>query len=327
MHSIRNLSDRLVEKTRGAINPLLIRATRRSEYEIAETLVIAGFPRSGTTWLAELIASIPGHAELFEPLDHRLIPAAKKAGLCTDNLHAPDDTWPEGKDYLEKVLSGKVLNSHTTSHIPCNRALNVSRWVVKFVRANQMLGWLIENFPFPPPVLLIRHPCAVFSSWVMRGWPLMDWPLPADLRFFSYYPEYKDFVRSLNTPEEIFASQWAIQYRVAFDHLRERDFYLCSYEKLVSNGTREIESVFSHWSLPVPKEIDTFLRVPSAKASSSLKSNTGPQLDSWQRRLDQRTIDRITDVIARLGLHFYTKGPEADYQMLYEFAGRHDNVV
>lgn len=322
MNSIRKITGQLAEKTRGVVNPLLIRATRSSNYDIGKTLVIAGFPRSGTTWLAELAATLPQTAVLFEPLDHRTIRAAKKAGLSWNNYRDPSEAWPMGERYLRDVLSGNVLNGQTTSNIPLSRAFNVSRWIVKFVRANQMLGWLVEHFAIPPPVLIIRHPCAVFSSWVSRGWPLVDYPFPENLRFFSYYPEHKDWIRSLDSREEIFAAQWGMHHRAALDHMRGRRYHLCVYENMIVNGAEEVDAVFSHWNLHAPEGIESALRHPSAKASDTLEAGARSQLEAWVHRLDETTVRRMIDVLKRLDLDFYTAVPAPDCARLSEVAGR-----
>ncbi len=305
------------------MNPVLIRITRASEYDIDRSLVIAGFPRSGTTWLAEVVATLPGTAVLFEPLDYRTIPAARQAGLSWDNFRLPEESWPEGERYLRRVLSGRVLTRQTTSHIPVRRAVGVSRWIVKFVRANPMLGWLVENLNIRPPVLLVRHPCAVFSSWVSRGWPLVTYSLPERLRFFKHYPEHKDWIRSLSRPEEIFAAQWGMHHLAAFDHMRGRSYYLCVYESLLKNGLDEIAAIFSHWNLNCSEDFGPALRHPSAKASDTLKTNSTNQLEGWCRRLDEKVVERMIYVLNGLGLDFYSHDPEVDFAKLSEIAGTH----
>ena len=322
---IRKISGSLKEQTRGLINPLLIRATPPYRYCVEDALVIAGFPRSGTTWLAEVFSTLPRTAVLFEPLDYRSIPAAKRAGLSWDNFRTPNEYWPEGQVYFENVLTGKVLTNWTTSHIPLRRALAISRWIVKFVRANLLLGWLVEHFAIRPPVLIIRHPCAVFSSWVSRGWPLVDYPLPEGLRFFRHYPQHKEWIRALGKPEEIFAAQWGIQHRTVIDHMRSRVYYLCTYENMIRNGAAEVRSVFDHWGLSEPAEIESALLNPSAKASASLESNAARQLEAWRKKVDSPVVERMLAVLRRLELDFYSSDPEPDYQALSQIVGRQVN--
>jgi hypothetical protein len=48
-YSLRSLSNRA---SRGLLNPLLGGLTADPEYDIGKTIFVAGWARSGTTWLA-----------------------------------------------------------------------------------------------------------------------------------------------------------------------------------------------------------------------------------------------------------------------------------
>ena len=125
---------------------------------------------------------------VFEPLHIQHVREARRLGLKWQNLHLPDELWPEGQEYVWRVLSGKVLNGWTTSHIPLRRVFEIDRWVVKFVCANQMLGWIARDLQVPKPILLIRHPCAVLASRISRGWTLYRTLSNKD-EFLRAYPE------------------------------------------------------------------------------------------------------------------------------------------
>ena len=214
-----HVSRKVIAQARGLVNPSLVRLGRRGDYDIGRTLVIAGFPRSGTTWLAEMIAAVPGTGILFEPLDFQRLKAARLAGCDWDNFHLPEDTWREGEKYLAEVLAGRVLNGWTTAHLPCSRAWGVSRWIIKFVRANQMLAWLVSRFDILPPVFLIRHPCAVYASITRRGWPTFSYVPNPNSRFYRTYPQFRAVIKGLKTREELFAAQWCKHHYTALDRL------------------------------------------------------------------------------------------------------------
>ena len=229
---------------RGLLNPVLLRQFGSPQYDLRHTLVVSGYPRSGTTWLAELISLVPTTALLFEPLSPTQVPEAASAGVNWINFHLPQEQWPEGREFMERVLRGQVINKWTTSHLRCSRARGVRRWVVKFVRANQMIGWISEQFSIPPPVVVVRHPCAVFASNRSRGWGSLRRP-PINRDFLAAYPHLRHIVERCSSTEEYFAASWSMdQYaHLALPH--PRSYHLVSYEQLLSKGIVAVKQIFS----------------------------------------------------------------------------------
>lgn len=297
---------------RGVVSPMLA-ALNRGEYDIGRTLVISGFPRSGTTWLAEVVAAAPGAGLVFEPLNHLTVPAAKRAGCGWENFHLPDDPWPEGVAFMHDVLTGRVLTRWTASRLPIAKASKVSQWIVKFVRANQMLGWMMRHFPIPPPVLLMRHPCSVFASWVERGWPLANYPPRRDRKFFQAYPWLTSTLDGLTEPEEFFAVQWCMQHYSAINQLAPEQYRACFYETLVTERAQEVLRIFDHWKLAAPQTLEESLNRPSSKAGATLQVGGLGQITSWKKRVPEAVANRIIGVLQRFNLNFYTVDPEPDY--------------
>lgn len=302
----------LIYSLRGVISPMLA-ALNRDAYDIGRTLVISGYPRSGTTWLAEVVATAPRTGIVFEPLNHITVPAAKLAGCGWENFYLPDEPWPEGVAFVGEVLAGRVLTRWTASRLPVSKAAGVSQWIVKFVRANQMLGWMVSHFAIPPPVLLIRHPCAVFASWVERGWPLANYPPKRDRKFFQTYPWLRSTLDGLTEPEEFFAVQWCMQHYAALDHLAPEQYRACFYERLVTQRGQEVRRIFDHWKLAVPEMLEEALDRPSSKAGATLQVSGLGQITSWKKRVPSETANRIIGVLQRFNLNFYGVDAEPDY--------------
>ena len=57
-----------------------------------------------------MVSSIPGSVVLFEPFHLSEVPEAKRAGFSWRTYLPQDDQWPEGKDYIRRLLEGRVLN-------------------------------------------------------------------------------------------------------------------------------------------------------------------------------------------------------------------------
>lgn len=302
---------------RGVLNPALIRLFV-DRTRAADALVITGYPRSGTTWLAEVIASVPGSGILFEPLALQRVPAAVEAGFDWDNFHLPGEEWPAGERFMDDVLSGRVLNRWTTAYIPLTSAMRIERWIVKFVRANQMLGWMVEKFALRTPVFIIRHPCAVFSSWVERGWPL----LPRAQRnpaFLLAYPEFESVIDKLSTPEEFFAAKWCMENYAPLALPEPRGFHVVAYEQLRASPREELLPIFANWSLELPDGLEDLIGRPSAKASAGFVRQGNEPAGGWRKRLKAEQIDAILSVVAAFGLDFYGTGPAPDLAKLAAF--------
>ena len=300
---------------RGVCNAILLNTIYKREFDIAKTLVVAGTTRSGSTWLAEIVSAAPGCGQIFEPLSPTHVYAARKAGVTHNTFMAPSAEWPAGKGFLQQVLSGQLLTPWTTSQIPISKAKEVSCLVVKFVRANMLLGWLSANFPIKPPALIIRHPCATIASQAKKKWPgtQVNWENP----FFSHYPELRERCQSLSRPEEIRAIQWCMRYYAPLSLPGVYPFVLLSYEGLVRHGEGELERLYRRWELPLPTEALAMLRRPSKTVTDESQVVLGKDpLAGWKKHLSKKEMENVLKVVSLFGLDFYTDAIEPDFERL-----------
>jgi len=302
---------------RAGITPVLLQWFSRHDYDLSETLVVAGGPRCGTTWLAELVAGVPGAALLFEPLHVGNVPDAKAAGFKWRTFLEPDSSWPEGEAFIEKVLRGKVTNWHTTSQIALRSAIRPELWVVKLIHANLMLGWLAKTFPIRPPALIIRHPCAAVASRSQQGWKPLN-RAPRIPGFLAAYPQFGPVLDQLTDLVEFRAALWCIDYFVPLSLPRPYPFHLVTYEGLVRNGARELSVLFDRWGLEVPPKAEERLGRPSqtTQKGASVYSGDDP-LAKWRKDLSREEVAKILRVVEAFGLDFYSEALEPDYDRLF----------
>lgn len=304
-------------RLRGVLVPLLLKLYAPNNYDQANTLVITGAPRAGTTWLAELVNTIPGSSILFEPLHLGRVPEARKAGFKWETIVHRGTSWPEGEKFLREVFLGRVRNYWTMSHVSLAQACQTKLWIVKFVRANMMLDWLAHTFPVRPPALIIRHPCASIASYLQKGWAL---PVraPSDHEFFLIYPHLRGVCEGLETAEEFIAVAWCMEYYMPLLVPPPLPFHLVCYERLVRSGLEELEKLFAVWELPLSEEIESRLRMPSMTTATFSQLSKGKDpLTGWQRYFSQEQSQRILAVVKAFGLDFYNENPEPDYDRLY----------
>ena len=304
--------------SRRTLSPLLVRATSLGTHDIRDTLLIAGSPRSGTTFLAELLNQIPRSAILFEPEHIQQVTEARAAGLTWHTIKQPSEDWPEGRRFFERVLRGKLITSWTVSHVPLASAVAPRTWIVKFVDANFMLGWLAASFPIRPPVLLVRHPCAVIASQLRRGWSN---PHPPRLKgFLACYPQFTDYLETLRDPAEFAAALWSMQTFAPLMLPKPWPFVLITYEQLAADPRGELTRLFKAWQMPMPEGIVERALRPSGTTDtgSALASGEDPSR-AWSKALGREQVAAILAVVRRFGLDFYGDGPQPDLNRLAAF--------
>jgi sulfotransferase family protein len=129
----------------------------------ARALWICSWQRSGSTLLAEVLASGRGTRLVYEPAN---VPRAIFTGEAAAEVPLPTGPGPELRA-VERALRGRVhgtwVDKLASGHV-------FSRRVVKDVRAVGLLKLVAVRHPTTPIVLLVRHPLAIARSIVELGW-------------------------------------------------------------------------------------------------------------------------------------------------------------
>jgi hypothetical protein len=263
--------------------------------------MVAGTARSGTTWLAELIASQVASRIMFEPFHSRLVPAF--SGFHYFQYMRPEDRNEELLAYCDKVFTGAIRNrwiDREVEHIfPTHR-------IIKEIRANLFLKWAHVRFPQVPLVLILRHPCAVVSSRMQLGWATDEDIEP----FLAQPPLVRDFlgdkldlIRSAQTPEEKHAVIWCVSYLVPLKQLEPGEVTVVSYERLRTEPEIELPRVFYGVGLGYRASLFGRLDRPSKTtvAASPVMSGRGT-VGRWTRELSSAQVRRILSVVEGFGL-------------------------
>lgn len=303
------------QRLRGIVSPAVIRIGRR-KYQAKDAIIISGYFRSGTTWLAELISKSVDGGIIFEPFHTDHVMVAKEAGFSYNNFRTPGEKWDEGKQLVNDVASGKVLDQWTAAHIPISQSWRMRRLVVKLVSNNQTLVWMTRNTDIRTPILLIRHPCAVLSSWIKRGWRLNKWVVK-DPNLIAEYPEVEGFLGSLKTEEEFFAAKWCIEHYVPLMQRKKNEIHVVAYEKLVHDGASYLEDILALWGEKLSDSVRDNMRRPSEKASQQVLDDYGSVLSGWRKSLSKKQVESVLRVVDRFGLGFYSLEIEPDYDRLF----------
>lgn len=178
-------------------------------------LWVCAWQRSGSTWLAELLATAPTTRLLYEPanLADRVFEGERAA-----QLPLPREGDPATTDVLA-AISGRRRGAWVDQ---LNRAHLERHRVVKDVRALWLAGAVRAAAPQTPVVVLCRHPADVAESVITLGWGRGTTP-------------FEDEVR-----------EWIAAYHAALGDPRLEDAHFVSYESLRTDPRGAVDGIFNY---------------------------------------------------------------------------------
>jgi hypothetical protein len=271
-----------------------------------------------------VLSAIPRSAILFEPLYTERVPEAGAAGFPVDDIPEPGEGTASQKQFMERVLRGQVLNWWTCSCNPVGRSIRPEVWIVKDIRANYLLGWIMGTFPIRRAVFMVRHPCATVASRMSQGWA----PNQRDAKVKQFaalrkFPHLAALCRDLSDPFEVMAARWCLMNRVPLS-LWPRPFHVITYESLATRGALDLAPIFADWGLAMPATIQDTI----SRASATTKRGVAQGLqhrqpvDQWTRKLTKDQVAKILGVVRTFGMDFYSEDPEPDYGQLSGWLAR-----
>jgi hypothetical protein len=267
--------------------------------DIGKTILLSGTGRSGTTWVEEVINHDNSYRIIFEPFTGRkldiLVGWENKQYLRPSNRDAA---------YLKAaraILSGKI-KSPAIDHL--NHRYFARRRIVKDIRTNLLLGWIKENFPQIPIILLLRHPCAVANSKLQLGWgcDLVELFRQTDLvtDFLSPFRERIDAAVDLFDRHILL---WCIENYVPLSQFAPGEALVVFYERLVLSPEEHIPRIMDHVGRPYSNDVIAMTKKPSAFARphSTVFSGEDP-LRSWEKHISRSQRKRAADILSWFGL-------------------------
>ncbi len=275
-------------------------------------------PRSGSTWLMELIWTQPGFKYCNQPLS--LFNPHVRKHLGTDRWEALYErgSTPTLERYFRQICEGRVRFANPSPLRGHYRPVT-HRIVFKEIHGcADRIDWFGDTFN-ARVAYLIRHPIAVSIS--SERFPMLDAFLGTAYRdHFSHEQlALADRLALEGSPLERGVLSWCLQNAVP---LREasQEWAIVTYEQLVVDPQPVIDELAVKLELPAPQRMTDALAVPSVnvKIKSSeetqrLLYETGmdrrPDLvDKWRRRVDANDEARAMAILDAFEVDAYTRG-------------------
>ncbi len=234
-------------------------------------IIIAGSARSGTSWLAEIIAKTFRYRLLFEPDHENHVPQAKE--LLTDKYLSR----PPEKDldiFLRKVFGNKLDNDWIAQN--SNRKFKMhllpflpKKYIIKLIRSNLSIKQINAYYGIPV-IFIVRNPYEVVFSQNRVKFPWLY-----NLSYFQSQPALVDYIKEKTTIDirkttfsniEKLTLRWCIenviplQWEEGFINKAE----VIKYEELKGN-IEKFKTLASNFNIDLHPEISTFYARPSSK--------------------------------------------------------------
>lgn len=271
--------------------------------------MIAGTARSGTTWLADIIAAQIPCRVMFEPFHSENVESFSRFHYFQYMRSAePNNNLLE---YCQKIFSGDIRNSWIDSKI---ERIYPQRRIIKEIRANLFLNWLHHLFPEVPLLFIIRHPCAVVSSRLKLSWATDTdiEPLLSQSKLVQdFLADKLDIIRRTEIPEQKHAIIWCVSNLVPIRQFSSNGLNPIFYENLCLHPEVEIPKIFRAIGGKYQESIFEDIKKPSTttvRNSAVLSSEN--IVTRWQRELAPQQIDNILSITREFGLdHIYDSSP------------------
>lgn len=318
MQTLRNLGKNLVFK------PAWNFGNRKSP----ENIIITGSPRSGTTWLLEILETIGNTRRIWEPFtasrfatnDYKEI----NFGLGLRPYCAKDADNYKLKEYFTQLFAGTyhklpMIGSHNKSWFEILKNCAFPQiTIAKFCRAQRLVPWLNKNFS-NKIILIMRHPLAVVASSLdhpaFQGEEVANThPVISD-ELSKKFPKLCEYTRSLDTLAEKLTATWCFDYKIALQE-KNKKLHLIAYENFVASPEIELRSLSEFLQVELPLATYDLVKKPSSTVVQAKKDSTEEQLSKWKNKLSSEVISRVLSVLERFDLDFYSDEIYPNFRLL-----------
>jgi hypothetical protein len=273
--------------------------------QIRRSILVAGTARSGTTWLADLIASQIPSRIMFEPFHPDFVSDYRRFHYF--QYMRPGTENPEFHAFAQKVFTGEIRNRWIDRR---NERIISKFRLVKEIRVNLALKWLHDSFPQVPIIFILRHPCAVVLSRMALGWatdrdigPVLSQPHLLE----DHLDPYLDLIGSAGNVEEKHAAIWSISNLVPLRQFDSNELKIVYYENLCMQLEIELPGIFEAIGHQSSGRLVTNRNQPSQTTRRGSAMVTGrDKVENWKKELSRSQIDNVLHVVQEFGLgHLY----------------------
>jgi len=242
-------------------------------------IILAGMPRSGTTWLGHIFDSHPDVAYRVCPLFcHSLKNALSPASERAEWERVLRLAFHEPSEYMLGIQGRRAgeLPPFTWKSVP------PTRLVLKFDRHQNLVRHALRHFPDLSVVGIVRHPCAAIDSWLRTP---KEFPSDADP-----LAHWRSGAVKKRWPGDHFGFDdwvWLTNELLDLERVYPERVEVVRYEAMVRAGAEAATALLERCGLPAHSRITAFVEESQSRHSSATHGvfKNPSVVDAWQGRL------------------------------------------
>ncbi len=220
---------------RRVVSTLINLVSRQTNNDIANTTLIIGSTRSGTTFLMESINQNNDYHLIFEPFNNTY--TDEWSDLATREYIDPTQIDNHKNSAVKKILSGQVNNSWTNRY---NTKIISDKRLIKAVRANLLIEYIRTEYPNLQIIYLVRNPYNLVASRINMNFdPLDIYQVLEQTSFIAkHYPDIDrdELMKQLGSNEAKHAALWCIENRYLLKSIAKFDLHHLQYEDIIGKS-------------------------------------------------------------------------------------------
>jgi hypothetical protein len=249
--------------------------------------VLAGYTRSGTTFLGRLLSNIVTARPIHEPLNPSQVPSV--SFFNERESRSTVENNPEYQQAIAEVLSPGFSGTRYTN--TGSRIFYRGR-IVKIVRANHYVDYISSIIPNTPFIVIMRNPYSCISSRIEAGWPVPNHshsiediaPLLSDRQLTA--------CREGGSVAARLATSWCLDNFMLLRNSGNSNFCFVKYENILANPEAELRRLLLH--IKRERFVD---RIPrELRVESDEKAGT-QYLDKWKKILSADDVRDIAEIL------------------------------
>lgn len=276
-------------------------------------VVILSMPRSGSSWVGEILGLSPSSLYLREPITQTHLKMVQKGSPSFFEFDM--DRLPEGyASAAADTFSGKPFFKEQITLFPKQWALfkrSQKRIVIKEVNPF-MLPWLIKTYQ-TKIIYLVRHPVATASSFKRMGWTGEQFNFRLSQKTLEQIPHYEQYTRSFWAEHgalQAFLLKQTLNYAEEYKNMR-----LVKYKDICTDPITVFRDLYDfaelEWNDSVERKISKRSCPKRANADPySTYRDTAHEVNKWKTQVPEKAIAEVKKSWLSFNLPYY---PESEW--------------